>query len=82
MDELKQDPTQNPLETEPDLNIADRVRMFLTEDELPEPFSEDEQNALVDLLEQIFVYEPARRPSAEAVRNHQWLKLLENHAKT
>ena len=80
MDELRKDPTQNPLETEPDLNIADRVRMFLTEDELPKPLSEDEQNALIDLLEQIFVYEPARRPSAEEVRDHQWLRILEKHA--
>lgn len=45
MVELRQDPTQNPLETEPDLNVATRVRMFLTEDELLEPLPEDEQNA-------------------------------------
>ena len=82
MDELKLDPTQNPLDMEPDLNVGIRVRMFLAEEELPEALSEDEQNALIDLLEGIFVYEPTRRPSAEAVRNHRWLRLLEKHARS
>ena len=82
MDELRRDPTQNPLEKEPDLNVADRVRMLLAENELPEPLSEEEQNALIDLLEQIFVYDPARRSSAEFVRNHRWLKMLEKYAQS
>lgn len=82
MNELRQDPAQNRLETEPDLNVADRARRYLTEDEIPEPLYQEEETALINLLEQIFVYEADRRPSAESVKEHPWLKLLEKHART